>query len=69
MVRAVQAQLGAERVLYRVLPEGVLRNYDGAIIEIRSPKERLDLNRNFPAGWRQERAACSDGSTLPNVAP
>lgn len=39
---------------YRVLPEGLLKNYDGATIEIRPPKERLDLNRNFPAGWRQE---------------
>jgi murein tripeptide amidase MpaA len=39
---------------YRVLPEGYLKNYDGATIEIRGPKERLDLNRNFPAGWRPE---------------
>ena len=39
---------------YRVLPEGLLKNYDGATIEIRGPKEGLDLNRNFPVVWKQE---------------
>ncbi|HUI88009.1 MAG TPA: M14 family metallopeptidase [Anaerolineales bacterium] len=39
---------------YRVLPEGFLRNYDGVTIQLRSPKEGLDLNRNFPIAWRTE---------------
>src|SRR3972149_2510676 len=39
---------------YRILPEGRLINYDGAIIKVRAPKEGLDLYRNFPAGWRTE---------------
>jgi murein tripeptide amidase MpaA len=39
---------------YRVLPEGFLKNYDGVTIELRSPKEGLDLNRNFPVAWRTE---------------
>ena len=39
---------------YRVLPEGFLKNYDGATIELRDPKEDLDLNRNFPIAWRTE---------------
>ena len=39
---------------YRVLPEGRLRDYDGVDITIQPPKEGLDLNRNFPALWRQE---------------
>lgn len=39
---------------YRVLPEGMLKNYDGATIQVRGPKESLDLNRNFPVAWRQE---------------
>ena len=39
---------------YRILPEGRLRDYDGVEITIQPPKEGLDLNRNFPALWRQE---------------
>jgi len=39
---------------YRVLPEGLLKNYDGVTIKLRRPKEGLDLNRNFPANWRTE---------------
>jgi murein tripeptide amidase MpaA len=39
---------------YRLLPEGFLRDYDGVTIQPRSPKEGLDLNRNFPVAWRQE---------------
>ena len=39
---------------YRILPEGLLKNYDGVTINLRRPKESLDLNRNFPANWRPE---------------
>ncbi len=39
---------------YRVLPEGHLEEYDGVLITLQPKKERLDLNRNFPAHWRQE---------------
>jgi len=39
---------------YRVLPEGFLKNYDGVTIQLRSPKEGLDLNRNYPIAWRTE---------------
>ena len=39
---------------YRILPEGRLLNYDGVTIQVRAPKEDLDLNRNFPVAWRQE---------------
>lgn len=39
---------------YRMLPEGTLRNYDGVSIKVNKDKQGLDLNRNFPAGWRQE---------------
>ena len=39
---------------YRILPEGLLKNYDGVMIKVLQPKEGLDLNRNFPAGWRTE---------------
>jgi murein tripeptide amidase MpaA len=39
---------------YRILPEGLLKNYDGVTIQVRDPKQGLDLNRNFPAGWKAE---------------
>jgi len=39
---------------YRLLPEGVIENYDGVTITLQRIKEGLDLNRNFPAHWRQE---------------
>ncbi len=39
---------------WRVIPEGLLRNFDGVEIRVNRDKEGLDLNRNFPAGWRQE---------------
>lgn len=39
---------------YRLLPEGFVQDYDGALIRIQPDKEGLDLNRNFPVNWRQE---------------
>ncbi len=39
---------------YRILPEGPLKNFDGVTITIPRDKEGLDLNRNFPMGWRLE---------------
>jgi murein tripeptide amidase MpaA len=39
---------------YRMLPEGTLRDYDGYTVRVNKDKQGLDLNRNFPAGWRQE---------------
>jgi murein tripeptide amidase MpaA len=39
---------------YRLLPEGRLRDYDGYTVKVNRDKQGLDLNRNFPAGWRQE---------------
>ena len=39
---------------YRLIPEGLFENYDGQSIRMKRRKERLDMNRNFPAHWRQE---------------
>jgi murein tripeptide amidase MpaA len=39
---------------YRLLPEGLLKNYDGLKVITNPDREGLDLNRNFPAYWRQE---------------
>jgi len=53
---------------YRILPEGLLKNYDGVTIHVRRPKEGLDLNRNFPAGWRTE-ADQHGAGTYPTSEP
>ena len=39
---------------YRVMPEGTLKDYDGLQLKVNPNPEGLDLNRNFPAYWRQE---------------
>ena len=39
---------------YRLIPEGTIRQYDGLKIPVNPDREGLDLNRNFPAYWRQE---------------
>ena len=39
---------------YRVLPEGLLDDYDGVTLTVQAKKEGLDLNRNFPANWRNQ---------------
>lgn len=39
---------------YRLLPEGLLDNYDGYLINLARPPEGLDFNRNFPYEWRTE---------------
>jgi murein tripeptide amidase MpaA len=39
---------------YRLLPEGILEDYDGYVIKMARPLEGLDFNRNFPFEWRTE---------------
>jgi murein tripeptide amidase MpaA len=52
LIRRDPTEVGG--VYYRVLPEGRLKGYDGVMIRMAPRKERLDLNRNFPAEWRPE---------------
>ena len=52
LVRRAPVEEGGE--YYRLLPEGLVEDYDGATLRMRPRREQLDLNRNFPAGWRQE---------------
>lgn len=52
MVRRDPVESGGS--YYRILPEGLIKNYDGVTIQVFGPKEGLDLNRNFPVNWRQE---------------
>ncbi len=39
---------------FRLIPEGTLKQFDGVRIVANPDLEGLDLNRNFPANWRQE---------------
>jgi murein tripeptide amidase MpaA len=52
MVAREPGEFGGE--YYRIVPEGSLRNFDGLKITVNPDREGLDLNRNFPAMWRQE---------------
>jgi murein tripeptide amidase MpaA len=53
MIRRDPEETGGE--YYRILPEGRFDEpFDPAILTIQPKKEGLDLNRNFPAHWRQE---------------
>jgi murein tripeptide amidase MpaA len=52
MIRRDPIETGGK--YYRILPEGLLKNFDGVNIKVQPPKEGLDLNRNFPAMWRDE---------------
>ncbi len=52
LVKRDPAETGGQ--YYRLLPEGTLVNYDGVTLKTAPIKEGLDLNRNFPAGWRAE---------------
>jgi len=52
MVRREPAETGGH--YYRLLPEGLIDSWDGTTVKLAPRKERLDLNRNFPGGWRQE---------------
>ncbi len=53
MVRRDPDEEGGE--YYRILPEGRFDEpFDPAILTVQPRKEGLDLNRNFPAHWRQE---------------
>ncbi len=39
---------------YRLLPEGLIEEFDGYLIKVARPPEGLDFNRNFPFEWRPE---------------
>ncbi len=52
MVPREPGEYGGE--YFRIVPEGTLQQYDGVKITANPDPEGLDLNRNFPANWRQE---------------
>ena len=52
MVRREPTEAGGR--YYRIIPEGSYTRYDGFTLKIKKASQGLDLNRNFPASWRQE---------------
>ena len=52
MIRREPAEAGGE--YFRIVPEGTYNGYDGYTMKVNRPQQGLDLNRNFPANWRQE---------------
>jgi len=52
LVRREPSETGGE--YFRLLPEGLIEDYDGFTLSLQPPREQLDLNRNYPANWRQE---------------
>jgi len=52
MVRRDPVETGG--TYYRILREGTLANWDGISLSVKPNNEGLDLDRNFPANWRQE---------------
>ncbi len=55
---------------YRLLPEGMIEDYDGHSIPLAPPLEGLDFNRNFPSGWQpegQQRGAGEHPGSEPEV--
>ncbi len=52
MIARDPGEIGGE--YFRVIPEGSLKAWDGVRMRVNRDIEGLDLNRNFPALWRQE---------------
>jgi murein tripeptide amidase MpaA len=52
MVAREPGEFGGE--YFRVMPEGTIKDWDGLRLRLNRDREGLDLNRNFPALWRQE---------------
>ena len=52
MVRRAPDEFGGR--YYRVVPEGMIHDYDGVEIKVAPNYFGLDFNRNFPANWAPE---------------
>jgi murein tripeptide amidase MpaA len=53
---------------YRILPEGLLEDYDGYLIREARDLQGLDFNRNFPFEWKPENEQDGAGP-FPNSEP
>ncbi len=59
LVRREPDEHGGE--YFRLLPEGRFDRYEPGIVKLQPRKQGLDLNRNFPAAWRQEHEQAGAG--------
>lgn len=59
LVRREPTEVGGE--YFRLLPEGRIEDWDGALIHLQRRKQQLDLNRNFPLAWRTENEQAGAG--------
>jgi len=66
MVPREPGEFGGE--YFRLIPEGFIQNHDGLMVNVNKDREGLDLNRNFPGGWRQEHEQMGAG-TYPTSEP
>ena len=64
MIRRDPVETGGK--YYRILPEGLLKNYDGVTIKVLQPKEGLDLNPQLP-GRLADRKRSKRRGTLSNL--
>lgn len=46
---------------YRLLPEGLVEDYDGVLLKVAPPFQGLDFNRNFPFEWQPESTQAGAG--------
>jgi Predicted carboxypeptidase len=63
MVAREPGEFGGE--YYRLMPEGLIRNYDGLTIKVNADVEGLDLNRNFPRAGARRSSRSAPATTRP----
>ena len=60
---AIDGRLDPTVQRYRMLQEGTIEPYDGFTIPTPHSPQALDMNRNFPSGWGNQRLRIGRPST------